>query len=116
MQMMQMQMMAMAQHMQAGGGRSGRGGGGRGGRGAGGGRSTSGPPTWEPPSPNPNRVAKGGKTWVREEAAADMSSTPCVFFQQGSFCAGTRQDSRVPARDNDGNVDMGRGRSTLLSA
>ena len=53
-------------------------------------------------------VAKAGKTWVREEAAADMSSTPCVFFQQGSCKYGdTCKFAHVPAQDNDGNVDMG---------
>ena len=106
MQMMQMQMMAMAQHMQAGGGR-----GGRGGRGAGGGRGSN---VWTPdmgtsePAKPESGVAKAGKTWVREEAAADMSSTPCVFFQQGSCKYGDAcKFAHVPARDNDGNVDMG---------
>jgi hypothetical protein len=65
-------------------------------------------------------VAKAGKTWVRPglndasdgqlmtEGAGDLSSTPCVFFQQGTCKRGDAcKFAHVASADGDGNVDMG---------
>jgi hypothetical protein len=67
-------------------------------------------------------VAKAGKTWVRPGlndasggdlmtdggSAQDLSSTPCVFFQQGTCKRGDAcKFAHVAAADGDGNVDMG---------
>ena len=82
---------------------------------------TCGPQTWEHPSPNPSpasprraRRGSGRALTMRlmralmTEGAGDLSSTPCVFFQQGTCKRGDAcKFAHVAAADGDGNVDMG---------